>query len=291
MGSLSFTNIIIVGMGLIGGSILKSLKGTMNSSNVLGIDLRLEVVEKAYDLHLIKNRSNKVDKIKEDCLVIFSVPTLSLTKAFDLVESHLETDEVIFTDTLSSKSELLNFLKKKPELQKKFLMSHPIAGSEKSGFSNSIRSLFKNKLVVISDPFNSVEKDSLERVKNFWTGLGSKVTLLDSKSHDKIFAHTSHLPHVLTYSLMDYLYKNLQEKTFLYSGGSLEAYTRIASSDPIMWKDIMISNKEEVLKAIKGFNESLSFLTELIEKGDGPSIEKLLKSIKDTREGLLSKKN
>ena len=72
MGSLSFTNIIIVGIGLIGGSILKSLKGTMNSSNVLGIDLRLEVIEKAYDLHLIKNRSNKVDKIKEDCLVIFS---------------------------------------------------------------------------------------------------------------------------------------------------------------------------------------------------------------------------
>ena len=166
-------------------------------------------------------------------------------------------------------------------------MSHPIAGSEKSGLSNSLTNLFKDRLVVLSSSNFFSEDREILRIKNFWEELGSRVIFIDPEEHDKIFAKTSHLPHVLAYALMNFLFKNLKENTFLFSGGSLEEYTRIASSDPVMWKDIMISNKKEILKAIQGFKESIDEIHNLIDLEDTKSLLDLLSSIQETRNSLL----
>ena len=288
---LSFKNILVVGLGLIGGSILKTIKELNIPLEVYGLDLDEEVTKKANNIGLINNINNQLKKIEEDCLIVFSVPSLSIERAFKLVEDSFNDEKVIFTDTFSSKSKLLEFLESNTKVGEKFVMSHPIAGSEKSGLANYNSLLFKDKLVVLSavngDKNGDKYNKKLNKVKNFWELLGSKVTILDPEEHDKVFSKTSHLPHVIAFTLMHYLEKELGDKVFKYSGGSLESYTRIASSDPLMWKDVTISNKEAVLEAIKGFKSSLNQISKLIESEDEESILNYLRFVKEVRDKRL----
>jgi len=284
---LSFKNILVVGLGLIGGSILKTIKELNIPLEVYGFDLDEEVTKKANNMGLINNIDNQLKKIEEDCLIIFSVPSLSIEKAFKLVEASFNNEKVIFTDTFSSKSKLIEFLEGNTKVGEKFIMSHPIAGSEKSGLGNYNSLLFKDKLVVLSALNGDEDNKKLNKVKNFWELLGSKVTILDPLEHDKVFSKTSHLPHVIAFALMHYLEKELGDKVFKYSGGSLESYTRIASSDPLMWKDVAVSNKEAVLEAIKGFKSSLNQISELIDSEEDESILDYLRFVKEVRDKRL----
>ena len=284
---LSFKNILVVGLGLIGGSILKTIKELNIPLKVYGLDLDKEVTKKANNFGLINNIDNQLKKIEEDCLIVFSVPSLSIERAFKLIEDSFNDEKVIFTDTFSSKSKLLEFLESNTKVGEKFVMSHPIAGSEKSGLANYNSLLFKDKLVVLSAVNGDKDNKQLNKVKNFWELLGSKVTILDPEEHDKVFSKTSHLPHVIAFTLMHYLEKELGDKVFKYSGGSLESYTRIASSDPLMWKDVTVSNKEAVLEAIKGFKSSLNQMSKLIESEDEESILDYLRFVKEVRDKRL----
>ena len=286
---LSFKNILVVGLGLIGGSILKTIKELNIPLEVYGLDLDEEVTKKANNIGLINNIDNQLKKIEEDCLIVFSVPSLSIERAFKLIEDSFNDEKVIFTDTFSSKSKLLEFLESNTKVGEKFIMSHPIAGSEKSGLANYNSLLFKDKLVVLSAVNGDKDNKKLNKVKNFWELLGSKVTILDPEEHDKVFSKTSHLPHVIAFTLMHYLEKELGDKVFKYSGGSLESYTRIASSDPLMWKDVTVSNKEAVLEAIKGFKSSLNQMSKLIESEDEESILDYLRFVKEVRDKRLEK--
>ena len=286
---LSFKNILVVGLGLIGGSILKTIKELNIPLEVYGLDLDEEVTKKANNIGLINNIDNQLRKIEEDCLIVFSVPSLSIERAFKLIEDSFNDEKVIFTDTFSSKSKLLEFLESNTKVGEKFVMSHPIAGSEKSGLTNYNSLLFKDKLVVLSAVNGDKNNKKLNKVKNFWELLGSKVTILDPEEHDKVFSKTSHLPHVIAFTLMHYLEKELGDKVFKYSGGSLESYTRIASSDPLMWKDVTVSNKEAVLEAIKGFKSSLNQMSKLIESEDEESILDYLRFVKEVRDKRLEK--
>ena len=284
---LSFKNILVVGLGLIGGSILKTIKELNIPLEVYGLDLDEDETKKANNIGLINNIDNQLKKIEEDCLIVFSVPSLSIERAFKLIKDSFNDEKVIFTDTFSSKSKLLEFLESNTKVGEKFVMSHPIAGSEKSGLANLYSLLFKDKLVVLSAVNGDKDNKQLNKVKNFWELLGSKVTILDPEEHDKVFSITSHLPHVIAFTLMHYLEKELGDKVFKYSGGSLESYTRIASSDPLMWKDVSVSNKEAVLEAIKGFKSSLNQLSMLIESEDEESILDYLRFVKEVRDKRL----
>ena len=284
---LSFKKILVVGLGLIGGSIIKTIKELNIPLEVYGLDLDEEVTKKANNIGLINNIDNQLKKIEEDCLVIFSVPSLSFEGAFKLIEDSFNYEKVIFTDTFSSKSKLLEFLKGDTKVGEKFIMSHPIAGSEKSGLSNYNSLLFKDKLVVLSALDGDKDNKKLNQVKNFWELLGSKVSILDPVEHDKVFSKTSHLPHIIAFALMHFLEKELGDKVFKYSGGSLESYTRIASSDPLMWKDVTVSNKEAILEAIKGFKLSLNEVSKLIDSEDEESILRFLSYVKEVRDKRL----
>ena len=284
---LSFKNILVVGLGLIGGSILKTIKELNIPLEVYGLDLDEEVTNKAHNIGLINNIDNQLKKIEEDCLIVFSVPSLSIERAFKLIEDSFNDEKIIFTDTFSSKSKLLEFLESNTKIGEKFVMSHPIAGSEKSGLANYNSLLFKDKLVVLSALNGDEDNKKLNKVKIFWELLGSKVTILDPLEHDKVFSKTSHLPHVIAFALMHYLEKELGNKVFKYSGGSLESYTRISSSDPLMWKDVAISNKEAVLEAIKGFRSSLNQMSKLIESEDEEAILDYLRFVKEVRDKRL----
>ena len=280
----SFKNILVVGLGLIGGSILKTIKDLNVPLVVYGLDLDETVTIKANNIGLINNADNQLKKIEEDCLIVFCVPSLSIEKAFELIEGSFHDEKVIFTDTFSSKSKLLEFLESNTKVGERFIMSHPIAGSEKSGLANYNSLLFKDKLVVLSSLNEDENNQKLNRVKNFWELLGSRVTILDPVEHDRVFSRTSHLPHVIAFALMHYLEKELGDNVFKYSGGSLESYTRIASSDPLMWKDVAISNKKAVLEAIKGFKSSLNEVSNLIDSEDEESILDYLRFVKTVRD-------
>tara|TARA_Y100001960_G_scaffold331940_1_gene430705 strand:+ start:3229 stop:4092 length:864 start_codon:yes stop_codon:yes gene_type:complete len=280
----AFKNICVVGLGLIGGSIIKKINLLDSATQVYGLDINDKVTKEAHAQGLIKNSENNLKTLPDNSLVVLSVPSLSPESAFEIVKGSIQDKDVIFTDTFSSKSQLINFLEKNEGLKKDFIMSHPIAGSEKSGLSNSISSLFENKLVVLSSMDASTK---INRVKVFWEELGSRVIVMDPLEHDEIFSKTSHLPHVIAFALMSYLKKEFGENVFNYSGGSLEGYTRIASSDPTMWKDIVISNKKEILLSLKGFKSSLREITDLIEVSDEDSLLDFLMRIKDSRDDLV----
>ena len=279
-----FKNVLIVGLGLIGGSIAKRLKEISYSGDVYGLDRDLAILQSAYSDSLIKNDSINSLEGLEDILILFCTPVLSFNEALESVISLQPSEKAVFTDTLSTKTHIIELLISEYEsIKNRFVLSHPIAGSERSGLENSKESLFLERITVIS-PHETNENHHIDRVSKFWRELGSTIKILSYKEHDAIFAKTSHLPHVISYALMQSLFGELHEKTFEFSGGSLEDYTRIASSDPIMWKDIFISNNENILKSIEDFELSLKELKDLIKRQDNEAILKFLKDTKTLRD-------
>ena len=285
--SEGFKNVLIVGLGLIGGSIAKRLKDISYSGDVYGLDRDLAILQSAYSDSLIKNESIYSLKGLEDILILFCTPVLSFNEALESVISLQPSKKAVFTDTLSTKTQILELLITESEsIKNRFVLSHPIAGSERSGLENSKGSLFADRITVIS-PHETNKNHHIDRVSDFWRELGSSIKILSCREHDAIFAKTSHLPHVISYALMQSLFGKLHEKTFEFSGGSLEDYTRIASSDPIMWKDIFISNNENILKSIEDFELSLKELKNLIEQQDEEAILKFLQDTKNLRDNSL----
>jgi prephenate dehydrogenase len=282
-----FKNILIVGLGLIGGSIAKRLKDISYPGHIYGLDRDLRVLRSAYQDSLVKNDNLTSLHELEDLLIIFCTPVLSFKEALESVLSFQPSEQAVFTDTLSTKSTTLELLTSDfSSITNRFILSHPIAGSERSGLQNSKESLFTDRITVIS-PHELNEDHLIAQVADFWKQLGSQTKTLSCKEHDDIFAKTSHLPHVISYALTQSLFSKLHERTFEFSGGSLEDYTRIASSDPVMWKDIFMSNNENILKSIDDFEESLKELKELIKLQDDKAIEQFLLETKTLRDSSL----
>jgi prephenate dehydrogenase len=283
---LAFENILVVGLGLIGGSVLQTLKSQSYPGNTYGIDSNPSAVSKAKEMGLILNKDQNIETDLENLLVIFSVPTLSITKAID--DLNLSTENVLYTDTCSVKSSVLKDINSRDsKFLNKFILSHPIAGSEKSGLVASTPSLFDKRLTIVC-PHERNEEEDVKKIEAFWNNLGSVTKRLPANNHDELFAKTSHLPHVISYALMHSIFKDLSDETFLYSGGSLESYTRIASSDPLMWKDIMIANEKSIVESIENFKESLDILLEMIKKKDSHELINFFTDIKKSRDELLA---
>jgi prephenate dehydrogenase len=288
--SINFKNILVVGVGLIGGSIIRALKESSFSGEVYGIDSDKGAVTSAHDLGFIQNKDMNIPKDLDDLLVIFSVPVLSIKEALSQINIMINTENVIYTDTLSVKSSILNTLKVLDKtVLKRFVLSHPIAGSEQSGFKASSATLFKEKLSIVCPHEDNSELD-VSKIEDFWKALGSYTKKLSANDHDELFGKTSHMPHVIAYALMDSLYQDLGEKTFLYSGGSLEDYTRISSSDPIMWRDIMVSNDKSILSSIESFKRSLDYLSKLIETNNTSGLIDFFSTVKKARDKSISRK-
>ena len=282
-----FENILIVGIGLIGGSIAKKIKDNCFSGNVYGFEKNTEALKEAYQKGLIANDEHIDLKDSENLLVIFCVPVLAFKQALDSVLKYLPSKDIVFTDTLSTKTKIYSILSTEFEnILENFVLSHPIAGSEKSNLEYSNKDLFDGKVVVIS-PHNRNDQDHIDLVINFWRLLGSSEKLLSPKDHDLLFSKISHLPHVISYSLTESLFNSLGDRTFDFSGGSLEDYTRISSSDPIMWKDILISNNQNILDSIEEFEESLSFLKNLIKNQDEKALVDFFTRVKALRDNSL----
>ena len=280
-----FKNILIIGLGLIGGSIALSLKKEGFQGKIYGFDLSKERVKKATELEAIDQGWTKLENIpwEKIDLVIISTPVSTFIDIAQKIKPFLKKDTIV-TDVGSVKGELVKQLEKilSPV---KFIGAHPIAGTEKEGVENAVIGLFKNKKLILTI---DEEDEATKRLEKFWTDLGSKVEIMDADTHDFVFAAVSHLPHAVAFALVDALI-SLSKETgidlFLYPGAGFKDFTRIAASSPNVWKDIFIENKENVLHTIDEFIRSMEKLREFIDKGDE---ERLIKLLSESREKRLS---
>ena len=271
---------LIIGLGLIGGSIAKRL--SKNGFEVLAIDKNKSHLKYAKKSKIIVGSSEKTDSAKK-LFVIIALPPKILLSNFDKYLDFFHKAEFI-TDCTSVKGSLLDKIIKN-KLESKFILSHPIAGSEKSGFLNSNEDLFQDKISIISK-HKGLAISTLQKCKEFWSELGSKTHNLDPKLHDKIFSLTSHLPHIVAFSLISLFSKRKTSEYKKFIGGGLKDFTRIAESDPVMWENIFTLKKNNLLKDISEIEKEINKIKTFILQDNGDKLEKHLKKIKKTKESF-----
>jgi len=275
--------IVLIGLGLIGGSIAKTLS-TIKNLSVEAFDQDEQSILNALKSKSIEGRINSLHELKnnkyKNALVIVATPpsiTISIFKEL----SFLFNSSVTITDTSSTKN-TLNKLLKEFNFPDNIIFSHPVAGSHLSGETNSMNGLFKNKPVILSH-HQSVNEIHLNKVADLWKNLDSKISVLDADLHDHIFAYTSHLPHVAAYALLMTL-KNLdQENLSKFSGGGLGEFLRLSSSSSLMWSDIFAMNSKNIAAAIDSLSENLGKFKVQIEENP-KDLESLLEELKNFKE-------
>ena len=275
--------IIIIGLGLIGGSIAKTLSSSQDYE-IFAFDSDQNSIKNALDNQSIQGSLHSIDDLRnaayEDSVVIIATPpsaTDDILKSLDF----LFNSSVTITDTTSAKSSLNRTLQEF-NFPKNFIFSHPVAGSHLSGIKNSVANLFNEKSTILSY-HNSVASQHVERVTNLWNTLGSNITVLDAELHDQIFAYSSHLPHVAAYALLNTLKGLDQDDLSDFSGGGLGEFLRLASSSPKMWTDISSMNEKNIALAIDDLIKNLIILKDKIGN-DPQTLQTFLGELKDFRE-------
>jgi prephenate dehydrogenase len=275
--------ITIIGLGLIGGSIAKTLSGSKDHQ-ILAFDTNQSSISNALENQSIQESLESLDELKrieyEDSLVIIATPPSVTTDILKSLE-FLFNSSVTITDTTSTKSSL-NKILQKFNFPENIIFSHPVAGSHLSGEINSIDDLFKGKSTILSY-HDSAASLHVNRVMSLWAELGSKVSVLDAELHDQIFAYSSHLPHVAAYALLNTLKGLDQDDLALFSGGGLGEFLRLTSSSPEMWTDIFSMNEKNIDSAIDDLVQSLNILQDKI-KNDPKSLQDFLSELKAFKE-------
>ena len=284
----NFKNISIIGLGLIGTSILHAIMANKDE----------EVTTYAYDINP-KHRNtvldmeiatfvcdNIHDAVSDADLVILSIPVGSMKTVASLISSSLK-DGAVVTDTGSTKSSVINDVYTFIPRNVFFIPSHPLAGTEYSGPKSGFSSLFENRYWLI---ISNKQTDQTKRLANFFSNLGSIVETVSAEYHDKILAITSHLPHLIAYTIVGTasdLEADLKNDVIKFSASGFRDFTRIAASDPIMWRDIFLNNSEAVLEMLQRFNEDLSDLQKAIRKKEGDKLHTFFSRTRSIRKKII----
>jgi len=278
--------ICIIGVGLIGGSFAAGLKQSSQVGTIVGYGRNEANLIKAQELMVIDEYSLDISEALKDVdLVLIATPVNSFKAILEMIKPYI-TDQVIVTDVGSTKASVINIAKQVfGHMPKNFIPAHPIAGKEQSGVEAAQADLFNNKRVIITPEDNS-NALSVSVVSALWQSVGAKVEVMDADKHDDLLAMTSHLPHMLAFSLMDYLMSSNPDACH-YAAGGFKDFSRIASSDAVMWRDICINNPDQIIKHIEGYQESLSSIAHLIKNNQPEELEKLFSDAKSARDNWL----
>ncbi len=284
-----FDKISIIGCGLIGSSILRNINKKQISKVVTVYDKSKSVTDIIKKDNLCDNISNDVPSaVKNADLVILCVPLSSYKEILLAGKSYFQKN-VVITDTGSVKKEV-NMIFENLNLENvSWLASHPIAGTEESGPSAGFKGLFKDRWTIICETKN-INKDQIEKLKKFWEFLGSKVKLMSIDDHDYILALTSHLPHAVAYNIVMTAITaddKFKDDIIKYSAGGLRDFTRIASSDPVMWRDIFLDNSNNIIKILDKFSSNLNDFKKAIEEKNGEKLLKIFASTKNIRKEII----
>ena len=288
-----FGTVAIIGIGLIGSSIARGIKKYNIANKVVGYAKTLKTRKKAMDLgYMDQVFDSASDAIQNANLVILCVPVGANRDIMIEISDNL-SEGTILTDVGSVKAEVIKQLHDIVPDTVSFVPAHPIAGTEFSGPESGFAELFDNKWCVLT-PYEKCRKQDVEKVKNFWERLGMNVDEMSPEYHDLVLAITSHIPHLIAYNIVGTA-TNLAEITrkevTKYAAGGFRDFTRIASSDPIMWRDIFLNNQEAVLEMLDKFSDDLSSLREAIKKKDGQELQKYFTKTREIRKKILQQES
>ncbi|SMN11898.1 Prephenate and/or arogenate dehydrogenase [uncultured Candidatus Thioglobus sp.] len=278
--------ICIIGVGLIGGSFAKGLKDAGQVKTIIGYGRNENSLKQAQKLGVIDEYSTDIAQaLSEVDMVLIATPVDTFELILQSIKPHIN-DKTIISDVGSTKGSVIRIAKQVfAEMPENFIPAHPIAGKEQSGVLAANGALFNNKRVILT-PTNNANTNSIVMVTKLWDALGAKVEIMDDKTHDDLLAMTSHLPHMLAFSLIDYL-ANHNPKAMNYAAGGFKDFSRIASSDAVMWRDICLNNADEIVKHIEGFQDSLSDLSQMIKSQKKHEMEQLFINAKNARDSIL----
>ena len=275
--------ITIIGVGLIGGSLAKAIKENNLAKVVFGFGRDLNRLEKAQKANVIDQFStNLKDAINNSDIVIIATPVGSFQEILSEIKPFL-TSKIVISDVGSTKTNIALIVSQTlGDYSNYFIPAHPIAGKEKSGFEASESNLFNNRKVIIT-PLETSSPDSINLIQKMWEGTGADVDFMSPESHDELLGMTSHLPHMLAFSLVNYLISK-NPSASIYAAGGFKDFSRIASGDAVMWRDICIQNKDQIISHIKGYQKTLNSLVDAIENENSDELDLLFTSAKKTRD-------
>ena len=281
-----FDQISIIGCGLIGSSIFKGLKKVGSIKKIITYDNDKSVNEiikkdKLSD-EIFKSAG---DAVKNSDLIIIATPISSFENVLNSIKDNLKTGSIL-TDTCSVKTGVSKIFEK---INSICIPGHPVAGIENSGPKAGFADLFKNKWTILT-PSKSTDENTIQKVSNFWESLGSKVKIMSDEDHDKILTFTSHLPHVVAYNIVKTSMSHdeeVKDDIIKYSAGGLRDFTRIAASDPIMWRDIFIDNSALIIQAIDKFIKNLDEFKKAISEKDSKKLIEIFEKSKDFRKSIV----
>ena len=285
-----FNNILIIGCGLIGSSILRGVINRKLSKKIYVFEKNKKYRSQIKKINKKIILINKLDKkIKEMNFVVIATPMSEYKKIISKLNIFLKNNTLI-TDVGSTRSNIAKLIKEKLSKKLNWIMSHPITGSEVSGPLHGKKSLFENKFCIIVRDKNRI---NLNKVISFWKKIGSRVILMNLKEHDKILSITSHLPHLIAYNLIktaqDFQKKD-KKNIVQFSAGGLRDFSRIAASNEIMWRDIFFNNKKNMISAINMFSKNLNSFKKNIQNLEDKDLRKKLLNSKKVRKQIVQLK-
>lgn len=282
-------NLCVIGTGLIGGSFCLALKEAGVCTNIIGAGRSEETLKTALQLKIIDSYATDIEVAVKSAEVIFvSVPLGAMRSVFEKISTGLKLADnktAIITDAGSSKQQVQEIAEQVfGETSNRFVAGHPIAGTEQSGPDAAFSSLYINRRVILT-PTQNTDADAVALVTRLWQSTGALVETMDAQHHDKVLAATSHLPHLLAFGLVHCL-ENMDdiEGVFRFAAGGFRDVTRIASSDPTMWRDICLNNQQPILEMMLRYRAELDMLYNALESGDGDKLMEVFSHAKATRD-------
>ena len=288
MSKKYFNSVLIIGLGLIGSSLARALKEYGIVENIFGLDNNQKNIIKCEKLGILnKGLDDLADFSYQFDLVIICSPLSTYRNIFRRLNKFI-TKKTLITDVGSTKMSIIKDYKE--EINNKFIKfvpGHPIAGLEKSGPDYGFAKLFENRFCILTPIDKDV--DSIQKITKFWNLIGMQVQLMDSEHHDRVLAMTSHIPQLIAYSIVataTELETHLKDEVIKYSAAGFRDFTRLAGSDPIMWRDIYSTNKEAVLEMLGRFTEDLSTLQKAIRNDDLIFLENTFRTTREVRKTI-----
>ena len=284
-----FNQLSIIGCGLIGSSIFKALKKKGLAKKLITFD-NDESVTKIIKKEKLTDKivSSLEEAVHDSQLVLIATPLSSFESIVGSLKKYLKPGTIL-TDTNSVKKGPNEIIKKINLKNVSWIPGHPVSGTEKSGPISGTAELFKNRWTILS-PSSETDQSDIKKVSDLWESIGSKVKIMSATDHDKILSLTSHLPHVIAYNIVKTTTDNnekLKTDVIRYSAGGLRDFTRIAASNPIMWKDIFIDNSDLIIDAINHFSRNLEEFKKTIAEKDGKKLLSIFEKAKEFREEVI----
>ena len=283
-----FDKITVIGCGLIGSSILRVIEKKNIAKEINAYDKSKEVSAYLAKNFKFKICNNITEAVNNADLVIISSPLSSYKEILSQIQSDLKKGSIL-TDTGSAKKEINKIIKESSLSDVTWIASHPIAGTEYSGPQSGFAELFEKRWCILSADENT-DKKEITKLEKFWVDLGSKIKIMSFEHHDYVLSLTSHLPHAVAYSIVKTAISDdnkFKDDVIQYSAGGLRDFTRIAASDPLMWKDIFIDNSENILKVLENYSKNLDEIKSAIKSKDSKKLLEIFSSTRKVRKEII----